>query len=151
MRKDSSLIICLAVILMVLPGCAPVVELGRTVWGSSTRALQQARDHALTQDFDCDPASCLGEVLAMSTVSPQDPAAAPEPAPFSPFLVDRRRQRMVVMGVPGSVDTTEVGIFFYLRDGRTAVDVASLSSYARDRVAAAVFARLSAVYPSANP
>ena len=54
-----------------------------------------------------------------------------------------QREVIIVINIKGNVDTTEVGIFFEeLADGGSVIDISSLSSSARERVAEAVFAYL---------
>ena len=59
---------------------------------------------------------------------------------FDVFLKDPHQKHIVVIGVSGNVDTTEVGIFFE-EAGPSAikVEISSLSSTAKRRVADAVF------------
>lgn len=66
--------------------------------------------------------------------------------PLDIFLEDKEGGRIVVMDVPGSINTTEVGIFFVPenisgRDG-VQIDISSLSSQAKHRVADIVFGYL---------
>ena len=60
------------------------------------------------------------------------------------FIKNRRKGEMVVLGVPGAVDTTEVGIFFVTQpDGITRIELPSLSSNAKRAASEIVFAALS--------
>lgn len=62
---------------------------------------------------------------------------------FSLFQARPRERFIVVMGVPGAVDTTEAGIFFTEEeDGRTKVEITSLSTNARIMAADLIFDRL---------
>ena len=80
---------------VLLSGCAAVdggMELAKTIWGSSTRALEEARGY------------------------------------------------LVLMGIKGSVNTTEVGVFFVeVNDTQTRVEIASLSTNAKRLVAKSLF------------
>ena len=62
---------------------------------------------------------------------------------FDVFIDNRTKQHIVVMGIEGNVDTTEVGIFFSQgANGEVSLEVSSLSSSAKRRVAEAVFKAL---------
>ncbi len=62
---------------------------------------------------------------------------------FDIFLKDPRQKRVVVIGVTGNVDTTEVGIFFHeVSPSTIKVEISSLSDTAKRRVAQAVFEAL---------
>ncbi len=129
------------VLVVLLSGCSFVQECGKTLWGSSTRALEKARDQALAQRFRCSLEDCYETALEL-TGSSED--FGPEQVTFQLFLERRRENFFVVMGIPGSVDTTEAGVFFVpVNDSEVRVEVSSLSSNAKARVAEAVFAYLS--------
>ena len=145
-------------LLLCFWGCAPIQEAGRTLWGSSTRALEKSRDEALIQSFNCSLDACYDTALEL-TGQGQQPASPP-PAELSLgqaqdtfvlFSEDRRVHLFVVMGVPGSINTTEVGVFFTsVRADVVRVEVASLSSYAKTRVADALFAYLARRFENAK-
>lgn len=81
---------------------------------------------------------------AAATPSGQDEADAvviPQ-LPYIVFFHDRQEQHVVVVGVPGSVDSTEVGIFFENTPRGVQVEIASLSSHAKRTVSASVFKAL---------
>jgi len=72
----------------------------------------------------------------------------PKIASFSIFLQDRIRCHIVVMDVPGNIDTTEVGIFFAPAGvASVTVDISSLSSSAKRRVSEVVFPELDRLFP----
>jgi pimeloyl-ACP methyl ester carboxylesterase len=62
---------------------------------------------------------------------------------FTLFAEDPRKRYMILMGVPESVDTTEVGVFFdSLGYGKTKIDISSLSSRAKRIAAEMIFQKL---------
>ena len=142
---------CSISFLLCLCGCAPVQEAGKTLWGSSTRALEKARDKALAQKFYCSQDACYDAALELTdrgqpqvTAPPEDPSLAEREETFVLFLENRRKHFFVVMGIPGSINTTEAGIFFSaMHDNVVEVEISSLSSNAKAWVADAVFAHLS--------
>lgn len=162
MKKNGQiLILCLAI--LALSGCASVCEPFRVVWGSSIRALEKARANSVKKTFHCSPDQCFDHLLASVETLQKEPKSLTDSrktfrSPLSNertevfentvtelqvFLKDRRRQVIVLMGIPGSVDTTEVGIFFNgLTSDVTEIEISSLSRQARDTTAQLFFPRL---------
>ena len=141
--KKILIILC---IFISISGCAWIIDLPRSVWGSSVRVLSDKRSDAETKIFSCDREVCFDAVLAMAKsqlVKDEDDER------FVLFMKDARKRYIVVMGVPNAVDTTEVGIFFdVIRKGQTKIDVSSLSSRAKQEVSKRIFAKLSEVSSS---
>ncbi|MCX5681977.1 MAG: hypothetical protein NT079_06915 [Candidatus Omnitrophica bacterium] len=64
------------------------------------------------------------------------------------FIKDRKKDLIVVVGVPGSETTTEVGIFLTPSNKtETKVEVVSLSSAAQQTVSSYIFKELDKAYP----
>ena len=107
-------------------------ELVKTFWGSSTRALEQARDKAITKTYDKPYWDCMRS--AISVVGKTH---------WVMFKKDEVKGYIVVMGVKGCVNTTEIGIFFEeLSDTQTRIEISSLSTNAKRIVAKAFFHKL---------
>ncbi len=135
--KNIRILILLAGIFH-LAACGFVQESAKTVWGSSTRALKQARAQGIRENFSCSPQACFEAVTAL-TYSGDKPDAG-EGKDFRLFKKDPARRYLVVMNVPGNVDTTEVGLFFDpIGRGQTQVEISSLSSVAVTAVGETVF------------
>src|ERR1044071_9375806 len=100
MNNQRSLLMLSAGIL-VLSGCAPALESAKVVWGSSTRALEKARSEAVREDFPLAYDDCFREVLKIAGVEK-----------WEAFIKDKKKGVIVVIGIPGAVNTTEVGVFF---------------------------------------
>ena len=132
---------------MTLSGCAPVKEGVQVFLGTSTRALEEARVTAETRTFSCGFWECYEAVLSLAHNEEAEPLS--EKKYFRVFTKDPVESHIIVMGVPGNINTTEVGIFFS-QPGREAirVEIASLSSSAKERVAEVVFNELSIRFPS---
>ena len=108
------------------------IETAKTIWGSSTRALEEARKDALRKTYETNFTECFDAVLTIA-----------DDADYLVFIKDRNKRHLVVMGIPGNVDTTEVGIFFAELEGlKTEVEITSLSTTAKEKVAAVVFENL---------
>jgi len=104
------------------------VEITKTIWGSSTRALEQARDRAITKTYDKPYWDCVRSAVAVAGQH------------WMIFKKDEIKGYVVVMGVKGAVNTTEVGIFFEkLSDTQTRIEVSSLSTNAKRKVAQGLF------------
>lgn len=141
------MVICVA---FALGGCSPAVEIARALWGSSTRALERSRGEAVRQTFRCSLDEAMDRVVDLSrddlTVTPVRKRY------FEIFSENRVKGIIVVMKVPGHIDTTEVGIFFVPQDDRsTLVEVASLSLNAKQVVSEIVFSALKKNYAVKNP
>lgn len=110
-------------------GVDNTVEFGKTIWGSSTRALEEARDKAITKTYDKSYWDCVRSAIAVV-----------EKRKWVIFKKDEIKGYMVVMGVKGAVNTTEIGIFFdELSDTQTRIEVSSLSTNAKRKVSKSLF------------
>jgi len=130
-------------------GCSWVTEVGRTLWGTSTRALEDARKDAITMRFNCTFDECYDAVITLASEKSGEKAVSESTdsedstetveSYFQIFHQNRIKGYIVVMNVPGNVNTTEVGIFFSrIKYQETRIDVSSLSSSAKRRVAEAI-------------
>jgi hypothetical protein len=105
------------------------VEVGKTIWGSSTRALEQARDKAITKTYEKSYWDCVRSAIAV--VKKKN---------WVIFKKDEIKGYMVIMGVKGCVNTTEIGVFFdELSDTQTRIEISSLSTNAKRKVAQGLF------------
>lgn len=116
-------------------------EFAKTIWGSSTRALEKARDNAVTRTYDKSYWEC---VRAAITVVNQNKWVI--------FKKDEIRGYLVLMGIKGSVNTTEVGVFFdELSDTQTRMEITSLSTNAKRKVAKALLHGLDIIFGLVPP
>ena len=105
------------------------VEVSKEVWGSSTKALEAARDHAITHTYDKSYWDCVRSAIAVV-----------HKRQWVIFKKDEVKGYMVVMGVKGCVNTTEIGVFFVeLSDTQTRIEISSLSTNAKRKVAKGLF------------
>ncbi|HQP10596.1 MAG TPA: hypothetical protein PKV41_04360 [Candidatus Omnitrophota bacterium] len=144
---------CVVLVCLVSCGCARVLDAPRVIWGSSTRALEEARADAVAKTYRCSFNDCYDAVLNLKRGQENEKPLVTETEDFivqtgrtgifDVFMDDRKNQRMVVMGIPGNVDTTEVGIFFSQPTLTTVkIEVSSLSSSAKRTVAEKIFEEL---------
>ena len=84
---------------ILIAGCTPL-EMGRTVWGSSIRSLEEARDNAFKKMYACRFDECFDAVL---TLDRKYEAEANLKETFNVFLKDRIRGVIVAIGVVGQV------------------------------------------------
>ncbi|MBF0504961.1 MAG: hypothetical protein HQL14_07660 [Candidatus Omnitrophica bacterium] len=104
-------------------------EFAKTLWGSSTRALENARDNAVTKTYDKSYWDCIRNATTVA-----------EKNKWTIFKKDEVKGYLVLMAIKGSVNTTEVGVFFTeLSDVQTRVEISSLSTNAKRKVAKALF------------
>ena len=105
------------------------VEVGKTIWGSSTRALEAARDRAITKTYNKPYWDSVRSTIAVV-----------EKKHWLIFKKDEIKGYLVIMGVKGCVNTTEIGIFFdELSDTQTRIEISSLSTNAKRKVSKALF------------
>ncbi len=124
------------IVLLAAAGCGHVSEFSKTIWGSSTRALEEARVNGIVKTYDCPVNRCYDEVIKII-----------EETEYTLFIDNKRKATIVVMGIPGSVNTTEVGIFFSdISDAQTKIYVSSLSSNAKRTVAHTIFPELDEIF-----
>jgi signal recognition particle GTPase len=128
--------IAIMIVLFALCGCGHVTEFSKTIWGSSTQALEEARVNGIIKTYDCSVSRCYDEVLK-----------AVQDEKYTVFINNKPKATIVVMGVKGSVNTTEIGIFFSdISDEQTKIYVSSLSSNAKRTVAQKIFAKLDDIF-----
>lgn len=114
----------LVFLIISLSGCSPI-EFTKTIWGSSTRALESARGEAIVRTYD----KSYWDVLRTSLL-------VVDKQKWIIFKKDEVHGYMVLMGIRGAVNTTEVGVFFVEEsENRTRVEIASLSTHAKRIVA----------------
>ena len=167
---------------LVVTGCAKLetaAEPLKVIWGSSTRALQNARRDAIKKNFQCTPDECFAAVLKLTEPPPkpkyEDPEKVKKEAPqpllsvgfgkkeeevkvegedpaieddqpkrnyLELFIKDTDQRFLVVMGIPGCVNTTEVGIFVTSLEQGAGIEISSLSTIAKIKAAEIVFEEL---------
>jgi hypothetical protein len=132
MNMESRSKLCLLMTIFLFSSCAVMdgsKEFAKTIWGSSTRALEQTRDKAITKTYDKPYWDCVHGAVAV--IGKKN---------WVIFKKDEIKGYIVVMGVKGSVNTTEIGIFFVdLPKHQTRIEISSLSTNAKRKVAKALF------------
>ncbi len=123
-------IVCLFSSCETLDRCKDnTIEFTKTLWGSSTRALEKARDKAITKTYNKPYWDCVRSSLAVAGKRK-----------WIIFKKDEIKGYMIVMGVKGCVNTTEIGVFFdELSDNQTRIEVTSLSTNAKRLVSKWLF------------
>ena len=173
MCKKPRIIFTICLLAFVM-GCAQITEPVKVIWGSSTKALEDARVDAISKTYRCSFTACYDAVLSFARVrkahaqrileeealeeealDAQDdnnvPAEVVNKNYFDIFINNRKKRHMVVMGIPGNIETTEAGIFFSQPNLTTVkIEVTSLSSSAKRKVAKFVFDELSLRFSEAH-
>ena len=166
MLKKILIFICISTVSVSLSSCAFVTEVSKTIWGSSIRHLENARQDALSASFQCSVEECFEAVLMIVGQEKEKTVEIVENQErnfygndgkneegvlkkelavthlFDVFIKNRVKQHIVVMGISGNIDTTEVGIFFDEMENVVKIDISSLSTSAKRTVAKAVFEAL---------
>jgi hypothetical protein len=105
-------------------------------------ALHDTGDYNLSKPtYNGVPQEAASDEAKENAQNPAD-----QSKPFSVFLKDRIKSHMIVMNIPGNIDTTEAGIFFSYTENGTKIDISSLSTTAKRTVAQAVFGELDKKY-----
>ena len=131
--------------IIFLNGCAPIQETAKVIWGSSTNALEKARPQAISKTFHCNFDECFDAVVSLEHTS-KSKEFIPEGV-FDIFIKDRKKAHLVVMGVTGSEQATEVGIFFVRMSPEIVkIEISSLSHTAKEKAAEAIFATLTSKF-----
>ncbi len=115
-----------------------VKEIAKSFWGSSTRVLEEARPQALSKNYPCPVNECFDTILDIA-----------HEHSLKVFIADRKQNHLVIMSVPKSENTTEVGIF--LTPGtasETKIEIASLSTDAKLNASEVLFPLLDKKYLS---
>lgn len=125
-----------------------MTEGAKKILGTSTQALEEARVDSLSQTFACDYYACYESILALKRIKKED---GTEEGFFDILMQSRPKGYIVVIGIKGNVDTTEVGIFL-VRVGvdKIRIEISSLASTAKQRVAEEVFEKLSQQFNTIN-
>lgn len=121
---------------LMLGGCARITETVKVMWGSSTKALEESRWQATSKTFACSLAACKEHIANIAREET-----------LQVFMDNPKKKLMIVMGIPGSISTTEVGIFFSPVDSKkTKIEVTSLSLQAQETAAQIFFSHLKKVF-----
>ncbi len=130
--------------LVILGGCASVdspSEVLKKIWGSSTKSLEEGRATAIIKTYYYpywEVVKSSKEVFVKKS--------------YVIFKEDSVKGYYVLMGIKGSVNTTEVGVFFVEEnDHQTRVEITSLSTNAKRLVAKGLFHGLDVIFGLAPP
>lgn len=143
--KEIKLVLCFSLVFLSV-GCSGLKEGAKVILGTSVKSLEDARVDAIRKTYYCDFDDCFDVILTLDRTGDSrhvKKSLETTSGSFDVFQQDRIKGFIVVMGIQGNVDTTEVGIFLEAI-GRSAVEieVVSLSSSAKRKVATVVFDEL---------
>jgi hypothetical protein len=133
MKKTSFLL----VLVVLCCGCAALKDAPLCIAGVSTRSLESGKKDSIYQVYPCGLTECFQSVVDISAKNG-----------FLVFRKDPVRGLVVVMDIPGQVNTTEVGIFLteLSNDQGVRIDLSSRSTPAKRAVAKALFSELNDLY-----
>jgi hypothetical protein len=118
--------------LAVCAGCAGLKEAGKGFVGVSTKVLEEERGSSLKKSFALSHGGCYAKVKEILNQKDKE----------SYIYAQDTQQKMIALYL-SATDTTPVGIFFTaLASGNTLIEVSSPSLYAKEEIAARVFAGL---------
>ena len=158
---------------LLIAGCAWFPEPVKVVLGTSTRALEEARTDSLSKVYRCSFDECFDGVLSLErhgkkitteeykkeedekeNPSKESLALTPKVEDdelYEVYSKDPIRGIIVVMGVRGHIETTEVGIFLSrYSPSSIKVEVTSLSTPTKEQVANFLFKKLDKTFSEGN-
>ena len=146
-KNSKNWIYFISVFVLMMSGCAKTQEFGRVVWGTSTTALERTRVEADVVTYQCAFEDCFQAVLSLARNEDIEESMSIDSnvssGVFDVFLKDWVKSHIIVMGIAGQIDTTEVGVFFVRQSKeQTRLEIASRSSGAKRKVTAAVLKEL---------
>ena len=132
--KKMFLLFCMVA---VLAGCSTLGEVPANIAGVSIRNLEKARVDSIYQVYPCDLSACFSAVLEVA-----------EKNQYYIFSKNEDKGVIVLMNVPGYVDTTEVGVFFSpeLKGQGVRVELSSRSTPVKRDVAKVLFSELNVLF-----
>ena len=120
---------------LALAGCSTLKTVSQNFMGVSTKDLEAGKADSIYQVYPCRMEACFDAVTDIAHKSK-----------YYIFMSDEIRELIVLMNIPGCVDTTEVGVFFTdLPKGQgVKIELSSRSSPAKKSVAKLLFSELNA-------
>jgi hypothetical protein len=120
-------------LLGVCCGCAGLLDAPKNVVGISVRDMEDRRSGSIYQSYECSVMECFDAVVDIAVLNK-----------YNVFLKDEAKGVIVLMDIPGAVDTTEVGVFFTALETSKGVkvEVSSRSAPAKRTAAVLLFAEL---------
>ncbi len=117
-------------------GCAHIKEVPKIMWGSSTKDLEGARWQGAFKTFQGSLSDCFDKVLSIA-----------QEEKMTVFMSDKKKGFIDLMGVAGSLNTTEVGIFLSEPEqGKTKLEVVSTSHQAQFTAAEILFSNFAKTF-----
>ena len=125
--------LCVFLMLGSLAGCAGLWDAPKNIAGVSIRNMENRRPESIYQSYECSMNDCFNAIVEIASINK-----------YNIFQKDEARGVIVLMDVPGAVDTTEVGVFLTMLEKRQGVkvEVSSRSSPAKRTAAVLFFAEL---------
>jgi hypothetical protein len=119
--------------IVVFAGCSTFKDISKNTMGVSMRDLEAGKADSIYQVYSCDMGACFDAVADIARKNQ-----------YYVFMKDEIRGFIVLMNIPGCVDTTEVGVFFTELPNRQGVklELSSRSSPAKRTVAKVLFSAL---------
>ena len=123
-------IFLISLLLIAVSGCASITSIPKNILGVSTKNLDNARSNSIYQVYQADYFDAYKAVLD-----------AAKKSGYYVFLNDEVRGVIVLMNIPGCVDTTEVGVYVsrLAKDQGVKIELSSRSTPAKRIVAKVLF------------
>ncbi|MBI4972879.1 MAG: DUF3568 family protein [Candidatus Omnitrophica bacterium] len=131
LKSKILLVICHLSFVILMSGCATLIEGTKGVVGISTKVLEDKRPSALKQAFNYDYNTCYAKAKDALIV-------------MQCYIYAEAPNKNLIAIYVSKEDTTPVGIFFKAIDNsNTQIEVSSASTYAKESIAQRIFAVIS--------
>ncbi len=120
-------------LLVAFCGCASLLDAPKNVAGVSVRDMEDRRSGSIYQSYECSTMECFDAIIDIAILNK-----------YNVFSKDQVKGIIVLMDIPGAVDTTEVGVFLTALENKNGikVEISSRSTPAKRTVAVLLFAEL---------
>jgi hypothetical protein len=123
-----SFVICNLSFIILLSGCATVIEGTKGVLGISTKSLEEGRKDAIAKSFNYDYSTCYAKTQGILKQ-------------IDAYIYAQDKKKSMIAIYVSETDTTPVGLFFKEIDtNNTQIEVSSPSKYAKETIAKRLFA-----------
>ncbi|MFH0763192.1 MAG: hypothetical protein V1925_04820 [Candidatus Omnitrophota bacterium] len=113
--------------LLLLSGCATVIEGAKVVAGLSTEELEANRKGAIKKTFNCNYDTCYNESKRILTQK-------------GVYIYAQDQEKKMIAVYLSETDTTPAGVFFKIVDDtHTQIEVASPSTFGKEYIAEKLF------------
>lgn len=129
--KCHYFVICTLSFVILMSGCATIIDASKGIVGISTKALEDGRNDAIKKTFNYSYNTCYKKTKNILTN-------------MGTYTYAKDAKKKMIAVYVSESDTTPVGVFFKEIDANnTQIEVSSPSTYAKEFIAMRIFKSLS--------